>query len=194
MIDVRPVTHRQWDDVVVAFGRRGDDPSWCWCRRFLAPPADQVALPRAERDNRAALREEISGSPVPPGLVAYVEGRPVGWTRVGLRDGFPGVIGNRALARLLEPDPGAWWVTCFAVSPGGRGQGVGTALLRAAVHHARQHNATCVEGHPVDVARLKGGRASPSAIFTGTLAMFVAAGFQEVGRTYASRPVMRVGP
>ena len=30
-----------------------------------------------------------------------------------------------------------------------------------------------------------------SALFTGTLAMFKAAGFHEIGRTYPSRPVMR---
>jgi hypothetical protein len=32
---------------------------------------------------------------------------------------------------------------------------------------------------------------SGSAIYTGTVAMFAAAGFVEVARTYASRPVMR---
>jgi len=192
LIDVRPVTERQWDDVVTVFGRRGSDQSWCWCRRFLAVPADQVAVPREARDNRAALRDEIVAAEVPPGLVAYVNGHPLGWTRVGPRDRFPGVSGNGALVRLLEPDPGAWWVTCFVVDGGARSQGVGTALLRSAVAHARQHGATCVEGHPVDVSLLKGDRVSPSAIFTGAMAMFVATGFQEVGRTYVSRPVMRV--
>ncbi|WP_421736118.1 hypothetical protein [Cellulomonas sp.] len=29
-------------------------------------------------------------------------------------------------------------------------------------------------------------------MFTGTLAMFEAAGFHEIGRTYPSRPVMRL--
>jgi hypothetical protein len=23
--------------VVAVFGRRGNDPGWCWCRRFLDP-------------------------------------------------------------------------------------------------------------------------------------------------------------
>ncbi|MDT4912451.1 MAG: hypothetical protein QOC66_1579, partial [Pseudonocardiales bacterium] len=35
------------------------------------------------------------------------------------------------------------------------------------------------------------GSPSPSALFTGTLSMFQAAGFREIGRTYPSRPVMR---
>jgi hypothetical protein len=49
-----------------------------------------------------------------------------------------------------------------------------------------------VEGHPVDVRALKSGQASASAIFTGTMTMFTAAGFTEIGRTFASRPVMRL--
>jgi hypothetical protein len=52
------------------------------------------------------------------------------------------------------------------------------------------HGATVVEGHPVDEDRLKGDP-SPAALFTGTLSMFTAAGFHELGRTYPSRPVMR---
>jgi hypothetical protein len=49
-----------------------------------------------------------------------------------------------------------------------------------------------VEGHPVDVDRLRASKVSGSALFTGTVAMFEAAGFHEIGRTYPSRPVMRL--
>jgi hypothetical protein len=52
--------------------------------------------------------------------------------------------------------------------------------------------ATAFEGHPVDVAALRAARVGASAIFTGTLAMFAAAGFAEVARTYPTRPVMRL--
>jgi GNAT superfamily N-acetyltransferase len=85
-----------------------------------------------------------------------------------------------------------WWVTCFAVDSRYRRSGVGSALLQAAVEFARDHGATAVEGHPVDVAGLSAARVGGSAVFTGTVAMFAAAGFTEVGRTYPSRPVMRV--
>jgi len=189
---IRPATPEEWDDVVEVFGRRGDDPAWCWCRRFLDPPPEQAGLPREDRDNRAALHREVVDADVPPGLIAYLDGRPLGWSRVGPRDAFAGVRGNRALARLLDPDPGAWWVTCFAVAADARGRGVGQSLLRAAAEFAFAQGATCVEGHPVDVGALKNGQASASAVFTGTMAMFVAAGFTEIGRTYASRPVMRL--
>ncbi len=99
-------------------------------------------------------------------------------------------IGNRALQRVLSEEPGAWWVSCFVVRREHSGAGVGTALLLGAVDWAQQHGASAVQGHPLDTAALK-GTPSPSAIFTGTLPMFVAAGFVEVARTYPSRPVMR---
>jgi GNAT superfamily N-acetyltransferase len=93
---------------------------------------------------------------------------------------------------VLTTDPGVWWVTCFAVDSRHRRSGVGSTLLRAAVEFARERGATAVEGHPVDVTVLRAARVSGSAIFTGTVAMFSAAGFTEVARTYPTRPVMRL--
>ena len=85
-----------------------------------------------------------------------------------------------------------WWVTCFVVDSRHRRSGVGSALLQAAVTFAGEHGARAVEGHPVDVAALKAARVGGSALYTGTVAMFAAAGFVEVARTYPSRPVMRL--
>ena len=84
-----------------------------------------------------------------------------------------------------------WCVTCFAVVRQYRGAGVASAQLRAAVEFAQDHGAGAVEGHPVDVAGLRADRVAASALYTGTKAQFVAAGFVEVARTYPTRPVMR---
>jgi GNAT superfamily N-acetyltransferase len=139
------------------------------------------------------LYQELTHAVVPPGLIAYADGHPVGWARVGPRDAFIGVRGNRALARVLSyDDVGVWWVTCFAVDARHRRSGIGGALLRAAVAFARDHGATAVEGHPVDATALMAARVAGSALYTGTMAMFTAAGFVEVGRAYPSRPVMRL--
>jgi GNAT superfamily N-acetyltransferase len=96
------------------------------------------------------------------------------------------------LAKVLTEDPGVWWVTCFVVNSRHRRSGVGSTLLKAAVEFAREHGATAVEGHPVDVSALSASRVGGSAIFTGTVAMFSAAGFTEVARTFPTRPVMRL--
>jgi GNAT superfamily N-acetyltransferase len=191
-VQVRPATAARWKDLVTVFGRRGEDSSWCWCQLFLRSGANESSASGPAPDNRSALEQEITHAAVPPGLIAYVGDEPVGWTRIGPRSDFPGVSGNRALARVLTEDPGAWWVTCFAVDSRQRRSGVGLALLKAAVEFAREQGATAVEGHPVDVAALKSARVAGSAIYTGTLAMFRAAGFTEVARTYPTRPLMRL--
>jgi len=145
-----------------------------------------------DEDNRAALRRQIAAAAVPVGLVAFVDEQPVGWTRVSPRSEVPGVLSNRALKRVLPDDPGAWWAACFVVDAKHRGHGVGDALLNAAVSHARDHGAAAVEGHPVDVDKLTATSVTGSALFTGTLSMFAAARFTEIGRTFPSRPVMRL--
>jgi GNAT superfamily N-acetyltransferase len=179
---IEPATSDRWPDVVAAFGPRASSPDSCWCQRFRH---------HEMRTNESALRAEIHDATVPVGLIAFVDDRPAGWTRVVPRSTLFGITGNTALRRLLDDDPSAWWVTCVNLRREHRGRGIGTALLTAAVEHARAHGASLVDGHPVDVERLR-GRPSPAALFTGTVKMFTAAGFHELGRTYPSRPLMRI--
>lgn len=111
-VETRPITVARWGDLVSVFGRRGDAPGWCWCRLFLTPNAARPM--NASPNNREALYHEIEHSVTPPGLLAYVDDQPVGWTRVGPRDGLPGVYENRRLAQVLgQNDGNVWWVTCF---------------------------------------------------------------------------------
>ncbi|HEY3926503.1 MAG TPA: GNAT family N-acetyltransferase [Acidothermaceae bacterium] len=189
LVEVRPATADRWDDINALFARRGGGASSCWCQVFVGSPGTGAAGALSKRD---ALHEEVTRAVVAPGLIAYVDDQPVGWSRVGPRAILPGVLGNRALARVLADDEGAWWVSCFKVDSRYRRVGVGAALLRAAVAYARDQGATSIEGHPVDVASLKAERVSGAAIYTGTVAMFAAAGFTEVARTYPTRPVMRL--
>jgi GNAT superfamily N-acetyltransferase len=180
-IRVEPATPERWDDVVTAFGARASRPDSCWCQRFRQ---------HDEASNRTALEGEIRLDQTPVGLIAYVDGDPSAWSRVVPRRTLPGVQGNRALQPLFAEDAAAWWVTCFAVRRDRRGSGLGVTLLRAAIDFATEHGGTVLEGHPVDVERLKAAP-SASALFTGTRSMFLAAGFDEIGRTYLGRPVMR---
>jgi GNAT superfamily N-acetyltransferase len=171
-----------WSDLEHVFAGRASKDDSCWCQRFRIH--DQPS-------NRAALRREVETAEVPVGLIGYLDEQPVGWTRVQPRSLLPGVMGNRAVRRLLETDPAAWWVTCFVVRRERRGHGVGVGLLRAAADWARAHGGSVLDGHPVDVSVLKTAP-SPSAVFTGTLAMFAQAGFAEIGRTFPGRPIMRM--
>jgi GNAT superfamily N-acetyltransferase len=186
-ITTSPATPERWNDIVTVFGQRGKDPGWCWCQRFMEPVLEGTT----RTSNRDALHHEIESASVPPGVLAYVDGTPAGWSRVMPRAAVPLVQRNRALRRLLDDDPGVWWITCFAVDRRHRSIGVATALLDAAVVYASNHGATALEGHPVDTDALEAERVGASALFTGTMQAFIANGFHEIGRTYTSRPVMR---
>jgi GNAT superfamily N-acetyltransferase len=178
---VVPATAERWPSLGRVFGPREKNPASCWCQRFRR---------HDEPDNREALRREVHEAVVPVGLLAILDEDVVGWTRVVPRSTLPGITENRALARILDEDPDAWWVSCFVVRRERRSRGIGVALLEAAVDWAAEHGASVLDGHPVDTEGLT-GTPSPSAVFTGTLAMFQRAGFAEIGRSYPTRPVMR---
>lgn len=188
---VLPATPARWPDVEAVLGGRGD-PGWCWCQFFVTTGSGYQEDPGA---NRAALRRQVETATVPPGLLLYDTGEPVGWLQLGPRQQFPRVTGNAALARAVGPAdaPGeerVWRTTCFVVKVGHRRQGVARELLRCGIAWAREHHATHLEGHPVDVAA-RGGRAPGALLYHGTLSMFLAEGFTEVGRTGPHRPVVR---
>jgi len=103
-VQMRPATADRWSDLVKVFGRRGEDSSWCWCRLFLRSATCETEALRPRPDNRDALRQEITHAAVPPGLLAYVDDQPVGWTRVGPRSDFPRVSGNVGRSPV-RPDP-----------------------------------------------------------------------------------------
>jgi GNAT superfamily N-acetyltransferase len=113
-------------------------------------------------------------------VLAYVDGVAAGWCAIAPRDDYPRLDGSRTTARVDDED--VWSVVCFFIRRGMRGQGLAGGLLAAAVGVAVQHGARWVEGYPIE------GRGDP---FHGVASLFRAAGFEEVARRTANRPVMR---
>ena len=91
---------------------------------------------------------------------------------------------------MLRPidDAPVWSVSCLLVARAYRRRGVSVALLRAAATFAGAHGAQIVEGYPV----VPYAERIPDAFaWTGTLAAFLAAGYEEVARGSPSRPIVR---
>ena len=188
-LGIAPATAERWSDLVTVFGNRGD-PSWCWCQFFLT--TGNRYRDSAER-NRADLEAQVRGAKVPPGLLAYRNGEPIGWLQLGPRTCYPRVTGQAALAKIVgDRDAGerVWRTTCFVVRVGHRRQGIAGALLAAGVEYAAENGAGVLEGHPVDVSA-RPSRSAGAVLYHGTLSMFTDAGFVEIGRTAPTRPVMR---
>ena len=178
MIDVRPAV---WEDVADLFtrpGPRGGIPiaSQCWCQYWVTRGGGYWA-----GDNDEKLREQLREGAV-HALLAYVDGVPVGWCRLGPRDSFE----RLAHARTLAPvdDLPVWSVVCFYVAPDAKRQGVASALLEAAVDLARDRGAPALEGY---AARPHHPNIDS---YTGYLPMFLAAGFEHV-RDGGRRAIVR---
>ena len=199
---IEPMAPERFDDLAELFGTRGD-PSWCWCQYFLTTGS---SYERSAEHNKQALRAQVQSSRRPVGLLAYAAERAsapsappsaVGWVQLGPRPSFPRVVGSRGLRAVAQAseddlaDESVWAVTCFVVKVGWRRGGIGTRLLAAAVELARTSGATAVVGHPVDVAA-RTTKVSGSELYHGAASTFRAAGFDVVGRTGATRPVMRL--
>ena len=105
--------------------------------------------------NKAALKRIVSTGPA-PGVLAYSDGKPVGWCAVAPREVHERLENSRILARV--DDQPVWSVTCFFA-------------------HAADLGATCVEGYPVEPRK----DPMPDVFaFTGIGSAFRKAGFKEV--------------
>jgi GNAT superfamily N-acetyltransferase len=177
-----PVDAARWPDLERLFGPHGAG-SGCWCMYWRLPRKEFNA--GCEGSNRQALHELIdSGQPV--GLLAYLDGNPVGWCAVAPRAAYP-VMQRSKILRSVDEQP-VWSVSCFFVARKIRRKGLTVALLEAAADYAREHGASLLEGYPTDP---QGGKAADPFVYTGLMSAFLHAGFHEVARRSEKRPIMR---
>ena len=177
-------TAARWDDVVDLFTRPGPRggtpiPGQCWCQYWLTRGSEY--WDGEGGGNRARLEAQLrDGSAT--ALLAYLDGRAVGWSRLGPRASFV----RLAHARTLQPvdDLPVWSVVCFYVDPAAKRQGVASALLEAGVELARDAGAPALEGY---AARPHHPNIDS---YTGYLPMFLAAGFERV-RDGGRRAIVR---
>jgi GNAT superfamily N-acetyltransferase len=136
--------------------------------------------------NRGAMKRLVGRGTV-PGLLAYLDGKPVGWVSVAPREQF-GRVERSAVTKPVDDEPGVWSVVCWYIDRHHRGRGVASALLDAAIDHATRKGARIIEGYPIDQSRRNPTNAEA---FVGLESLFRAAGFEEVARRSPGRPVMR---
>jgi GNAT superfamily N-acetyltransferase len=173
-IEIHPVTPDRWDDLVTLFNT-SPVMSSCWC---MSPRVRAREFRRFGSESRRRNREMMHGlvaSGTNPGLLAYVDGRPVGWISVGPREEFARLQHSPTL-RPVDDLP-VWSIVCFYTARPYRRQGITGALIQAAVQHAAAHGAPAVEAYPIAAWDESVG---PGDAYTGTAGTFRALGFEEV--------------
>jgi GNAT superfamily N-acetyltransferase len=179
---IRPLTPARWPELVRLFGKHGGCAG-CWCMYPRIRHKDYVAGKGAV--NRRRLRALVARREV-HGLLASVGGEPAAWCSLGPRETFPSLAKSRVLAPL--DDRPVWSIVCFYIDRRHRRRCLSPHLLEAAAAYAARHGATLLEGYPHDRARAP----LPDAFaWHGLLTSFQRAGFEEVARRSAGRPIVR---
>ena len=179
-LTIRPLTPELWPAFEDLFGKSGAC-NGCWCMYWRIGSAYRE---RPRERNKADFRKIVKQGP-PPGLLAFDGEVAVGWCQLAPRASLPRLEHARALKRV--DDAPVWTISCFYVRRGYRKQGVTAALIDAAVKAARRAKAPALEAYPVDAEEGK----STSGMYTGKASTFARAGFKEVARRIAHRPIVR---
>lgn len=200
-LKIQPLTPARWPDFEKLFGERGACGG-CWCMFMRLPRAtfEQQKGPK----NKKAMQRLVKANDV-PGLLAYARGEPVGWCSISQREKFSAL----ERSRILQPidDQPVWSVTCFFIAKGFRRQGVTVELLKAAIAYVKKRGGKILEGYPVEPASASTSSATTSStttagasakkmqpdtfMWTGLASAFRKAGFKEILRRSATRPIMR---
>jgi GNAT superfamily N-acetyltransferase len=192
-LSVVPANEASWEDLQTIFGTRGQ-ACRCQCQRYKLRRRESFrSFPVEERAHRLRQQTDCGhpGSGTTSGLVAYLEGEPVGWCAVEPRTAYEGLVRNNRVpweGRAEDKtDDSVWAVTCLFTRAGFRKRGISRTLARTAVEFARERGARAIEGYPMTTKN-----AILEELHVGTEGVFADAGFEEVSRPTLRRVVMRI--
>lgn len=173
--ETHPVTPDRFDDLAAVINpNRRATHCWCLSHRIGAKQIEELGGGSREQAMRSLCARDV-----PPGVVTYRDGTPVGWCNIGARSDIPRLVQSK-LIRPVDDVP-VWSIVCTVVRSGHRKQGVTQQLIEGAVQWARAQGAPAVEAHPVD----PDGRMDLTMAFVGARAMYERAGFEVIGQTDA---------
>lgn len=174
------LTPERWDDFELLFGPNGACAG-CWCMWYRFSHKEFASTHK--EGHKEAMRTIVQ-SGFEPGVLAYGDGKPIGWVALAPREWYARLKTSRQLAAV--DDQPVWSITCFFIHRDYRRSGLMEKLITAAVEHARSKGAKIIEAYPLDVE----GKMSSTQLYTGKSSVFYKLGFEQVAlREY--RPIVR---
>ena len=186
-IRIVPVTEAPWADLATVFATPGE-AGICFCQYYKITQEEWDTFTPSQCSSRLEAQRETEPG---PGLIAYLGEEPVAWCGVESRLQTKRLFETPVTAASTQSadDPDVWAVRCFVVREQYRNQGVGQALVRAAIEHARANGARTLEGYPTDTV---GETIESGDLFRGTTSMFEGAGFEVVARPVEGRALVSI--
>jgi GNAT superfamily N-acetyltransferase len=178
----RPVTINEWPDLQLLFAEKGPQ-NGCWCMYWRIRRSE--CQRKFGEGNKRALQEIIESGKV-PGILAYLDGQPIGWCSIAPREEFS-VLDRSPTLKRVDDEP-VWSIVCFFISKPHRRSGLTRALIEAAIGYAKANGARIVEAYPLNTVNTKYLEIER---YTGVISTFQKAGFKEVARRSNRRPIMR---
>jgi GNAT superfamily N-acetyltransferase len=186
-IELRELTPQLWPQFERLFGSNGACGG-CWCMWWRIEKGERWPEVKGALAKRHMRRLVQSGQA--RGLLAFIGAEPVGWLAYGKRTEFSRL--DRAPSLACHDADRVWSLPCFFVKVGYRGRGIAAALLGGALRSLRRQGARTVEAYPVKPAK-QGERIPAAFAYTGTVAMFEAAGFSAAQEKQRGKRRMRIG-
>lgn len=186
-VAVHPLTEKRWKDAVAVFGANGGYAG-CWCMFWRLDRGDFKKL---RGGGTKEILKQMVTKKQEPGLITYLDGKPVGWCSIGPRENYIALENSRILKRV--DDKPVWSIVCFFVDKSARKQGWMVEMLRGAVAYAKKNGAKIIEGYPIDMQteKLAGQKLSSYAGYMGIASAFREVGFVEAGRASETQLIMR---
>jgi GNAT superfamily N-acetyltransferase len=185
---IAPLTPQRWADFEDLFGKQGACYG-CWCTHFRLTPAERRASDK-ER-NKDHIKARIEAGP-PPGLLAFEDGKAVGWMQIGPRADVPEWNNPGRGSAPVDPadvdDQRVWAISCFFIRVKVRGRGVSHRLVEGGIAFARDNGARLLEACPIDLSR----DSRSIGLFVGSSRVFEKAGFERLVERKPGRPLMRL--
>ena len=153
-----------------------DFPAWqsCYCMETHRTQTDEEWAVRTAGDNRRDMTRGIEERKV-TALLAYVDGKPVGWCNYGESTHLNGVMHRFGLNVAEQQGVGS--LACFVIAAPYRKHGVASALLDVALERLRARGVRVAEAYP------SRSQDSPQGNYRGPLQMFLRAGFEPYRET-----------
>lgn len=174
-----------WSDIETLFAKNGACGG-CWCMSWRKKKNEEWDQVKGKINKSRFKRLVVTGKA--HGVLAYSEGKPIGWCSYDKRTDFEKL--ERSPSLKCDDSEKVWSIPCFYIKEGYRGKGVASSLLRHALKALKINGAEIVEGYPVKA--YKYGDSIPAAFaWTGTQSLFKKAGFSPVGPRNGGKQRMR---